>query len=66
MKPGGSKPSGELKDVIASSFGGLDQFREAFLTEDVGTFSDAEVGAAARLAGSPGPSGILRNRSGGG
>ncbi|MDO1559404.1 superoxide dismutase [Brevundimonas sp. 2R-24] len=39
MKPGGSKPSGELKDVIASSFGGLDQFREAFITEGATHFA---------------------------
>ena len=44
MKPGGGgQPSGRLMDLIQKSFGGFDQFKEAFVTAAVGQFGSGWV-----------------------
>ena len=44
MKPGGGgQPSGRLRDLIEKSFGGFDQFKDAFLAAAVGQFGSGWV-----------------------
>ncbi len=44
MKPGGGgRPSGRLMELLERSFGGFDQFKDAFLTAAVGQFGSGWV-----------------------
>ena len=43
MTAGGSKPTDELEQAIAQAFGGLDQLKEAFVTEGAGHFASGWV-----------------------
>ena len=52
MRPGGGEPRGELRDAIASKWGSLDKFQEAFNAAGTGQFGSGWVWLIATSDGS--------------